>query len=72
MDGYFWATQQGGAQQTGLRGPQLLYAYRDSLSGASIQSSAPVAVQPPATTVIVNPQGPPYACDHHHGRRGGQ
>jgi hypothetical protein len=42
MDGYFWATQQGGAQQTGLRGPQLLYAYRDSLSGASIQSSAPV------------------------------
>jgi peptidoglycan hydrolase-like protein with peptidoglycan-binding domain len=59
MDGYFWATQQGGAQQTGLRGPQLLYAYRDSLSGASIQSSAPATtVQPPATTVIVNPQGP--------------
>jgi peptidoglycan hydrolase-like protein with peptidoglycan-binding domain len=58
MDGYFWATQQGGAQQTGLRGPQLLYAYRDSLSGASIQSSAPATtVQPPATTVIVNPQG---------------
>jgi peptidoglycan hydrolase-like protein with peptidoglycan-binding domain len=56
MDGYFWATQQGGAQQTGMRGQQLLFAYRDSLSGASIQSSAPVAVQPPATTVIVNPQ----------------
>jgi peptidoglycan hydrolase-like protein with peptidoglycan-binding domain len=58
MDGYFWATQQGGAQQTGLRGPQLLYAYRDSLSGAPIQSTAPVQqVQPPATTVIVNPPG---------------
>jgi hypothetical protein len=58
MDGYFWATQQGGAQQTGLRGPQLLYAYRDSLSGAPIQSTAPVPqVQPPATTVIVNPPG---------------
>jgi hypothetical protein len=25
-----------------LRGPQLLYAYRDSLSGAPIQSSAPI------------------------------
>ncbi len=56
MDGYFWATQQGGAQQTGLRGPQLLYAYRDSLSGAPIQSAVPTPqAQPPATTVIVNP-----------------
>jgi peptidoglycan hydrolase-like protein with peptidoglycan-binding domain len=56
MDGYFWATQQGGAQQTGFRGPQLLYAYRDSLSNGPVQSAAPVQqVQPPATTVIVNP-----------------
>jgi hypothetical protein len=56
MDAYFWATQQGGAQQTGLRGQQLLFAYRDSLQGGPVQSAAPVAVQPPATTVIVNPQ----------------
>jgi peptidoglycan hydrolase-like protein with peptidoglycan-binding domain len=56
MDGFYWATQQGGAQQTGLRGPQLLYAYRDSLSGGPVQSVTPAPqVQPPATTVIVNP-----------------
>jgi len=56
MDGYFWATQQGGAQQTGLRGPQLLYAYRDRMQGGPVQSGAPAPqVQPPATTVIVNP-----------------
>jgi peptidoglycan hydrolase-like protein with peptidoglycan-binding domain len=53
MDAYYWATQQGGAQQTGLRGQALLYSYRDSLRGGPVQSSA--AVQPPATTVIVNP-----------------
>ncbi|WP_245605319.1 peptidoglycan-binding domain-containing protein [Roseicyclus elongatus] len=62
MDAYFWATNQGGAQQTGLRGQSLLYAYRDSLQGgAPIQSFQPVP-QPmaPATTVIVNPaQQPP-------------
>ena len=59
MDAYFWATQQGGAQQTGLRGPQLLYAYRDRMQGGPVQSLAPAPqAQPPATTVIVNPGQP--------------
>jgi hypothetical protein len=70
MDGYFWATQQGGAQQTGLRGPQLLYAYRDSLSGAPIQSTAPVQqVQPPGDHGHREPAGPGQ-CAGLHGRRG--
>lgn len=54
MDAFYWSTQQGGAQQTGLRGQPLLFAYRDSLQGGPIQSAAPVP-QAPATTVIVNP-----------------
>lgn len=59
MDAYFWATQQGGAQQTGLGGVPLLYAYRDSLSGAPVQSAAPVPqAPPPATTVVVAPAAP--------------
>lgn len=53
MDAYYWATQQGGAQQTGLRGQALLYSYRDSLQRGPVQSSA--TAQAPATTVIVNP-----------------
>jgi len=59
MDAYFWATNQGGAQQTGLRGQSLLYAYRDSLQGGPVQSGFPQP-QPtqPATTVIVNPAQP--------------
>ncbi|MDG4649337.1 peptidoglycan-binding domain-containing protein [Roseibacterium sp. SDUM158017] len=57
MDAYYWATQQGGAQQTGLRGQSLLYSYRDSLQRGPIQSASP-AQQPPATTVIVNPGQP--------------
>jgi peptidoglycan hydrolase-like protein with peptidoglycan-binding domain len=56
MDAYFWATQQGGAQQTGLRGQPLLWSYRDSLQGGPIQSFVPQPqVTQPATTVIVNP-----------------
>ncbi|MGP1358192.1 peptidoglycan-binding domain-containing protein [Roseicyclus sp.] len=56
MDAYYWATQQGGAQQTGLRGQALLWSYRDSLQGGPIQSFAPQPpVTQPATTVIVNP-----------------
>jgi peptidoglycan hydrolase-like protein with peptidoglycan-binding domain len=55
MDAYYWSTQQGGAQQTGLRGQSLLFAYRDSLQRGPIQSVVPAA-QAPATTVIVNPQ----------------
>lgn len=59
MDAYFWATQQGGAQQTGLGGVPLLYAYRDSLSGAPVQSAAPAPqAPPPATTVVVAPAAP--------------
>ena len=54
MDAYFWSTQAGGAQQTGMRGPALLYAYRDTLQNRVVQSMAP-APQAPATTVIVNP-----------------
>jgi len=56
MDAFYWSTQQGGAQQSGLRGQPLLFAYRDSLSGGTIQSAVPAQpVAPPATTVIVNP-----------------
>jgi peptidoglycan hydrolase-like protein with peptidoglycan-binding domain len=54
MDAYFWATQAGGAQQTGLRGQPLIFAYRDTLQRGPVQSAMP-AVQAPATTVIVNP-----------------
>ncbi|MCU4652622.1 peptidoglycan-binding protein [Roseibacterium sp. SDUM158016] len=56
MDAYYWATQQGGAQQTGLSGQSLLFAYRNSLQGGPVQSVSPAPqVQQPGTTVIVNP-----------------
>lgn len=58
MDAYYWA-QNGGAAQSGLSGQPLLFAYRDTREGRSLPAAAPlqVAPQPPATTVIVNPQG---------------
>jgi hypothetical protein len=31
LDGYFWATQLGGAEETGLSGEELLRAYRERL-----------------------------------------
>ena len=58
MDAYYWG-QNGGAQQTGLAGQPLLFAYRDSREGRTLPAAAPqqfVPQQPPATTVIVNPQ----------------
>ncbi|NKX44415.1 peptidoglycan-binding domain-containing protein [Roseicyclus persicicus] len=57
MDAYYWA-QNGGSAQTGLAGQPLLFAYRDSREGRMLPAAAPqpVAPQPPATTVIVNPQ----------------
>lgn len=57
MDAYYWG-QNGGAQQTGLAGQPLLFAYRDSREGRSVVAAAPLAGAPvpPATTVIVNPQ----------------
>jgi peptidoglycan hydrolase-like protein with peptidoglycan-binding domain len=58
MDAYYWG-QNGGAQQTRLAGQPLLFAYRDSREGRTLQAVAPqqqFAPQPPATTVIVNPQ----------------
>ena len=57
MDAYYWA-QNGGAQQTGLAGQPLLFAYRDSREGRTLPAVAPqqIVPQPPATTVIVNPQ----------------
>jgi peptidoglycan hydrolase-like protein with peptidoglycan-binding domain len=57
MDAYYWA-QNGGAQQSGLAGQPLLFAYRDSREGRTLPAAAPqqFAPQPPATTVIVNPQ----------------
>jgi peptidoglycan hydrolase-like protein with peptidoglycan-binding domain len=58
MDAFYWA-QNGGAGQTGLAGQPLLFAYRDSREGRTLPAAAPqqVVPQPPATTVIVNPQG---------------
>ncbi|MBF9059751.1 peptidoglycan-binding protein [Rhodobacterales bacterium HKCCSP123] len=59
MDAFYWA-QNGGAGQTGLAGQPLLFAYRDSREGRTLPAAAPqqqLAPQPPATTVIVNPQG---------------
>jgi len=60
MDAYYWA-QNGGAQQTRLAGQPLLFAYRDSREGRTLNAAVPQAVmpQPPATTVIVNPQAQP-------------
>jgi peptidoglycan hydrolase-like protein with peptidoglycan-binding domain len=60
MDAYYWG-QNGGAGQTGLSGQPLLFAYRDSREGRSLPASAPqpITPQPPATTVIVNPQAAP-------------
>jgi peptidoglycan hydrolase-like protein with peptidoglycan-binding domain len=57
MDAYYWG-QNGGAQQTRLAGQPLLFAYRDSREGRTLPAVAPqqFAPQPPATTVIVNPQ----------------
>jgi peptidoglycan hydrolase-like protein with peptidoglycan-binding domain len=57
MDAYYWG-QNGGAQQTGLAGQPLLFAYRDSREGRTLPAAAPqqFVPQPPATTVIVNPQ----------------
>ncbi|PWK61188.1 peptidoglycan-binding domain-containing protein [Roseicyclus mahoneyensis] len=56
MDAYYWG-QNGGAQQTGMSGQPLLFAYRDSREGRPLPAAAPqFAPQPPATTVIVNPQ----------------
>jgi peptidoglycan hydrolase-like protein with peptidoglycan-binding domain len=59
MDAYYWG-QNGGAQQTGLAGQPLLFAYRDSREGRTLPAAAPQPIQPqpPATTVIVNPQAP--------------
>jgi peptidoglycan hydrolase-like protein with peptidoglycan-binding domain len=58
MDAFYWA-QNGGAAQSGLSGQPLLFAYRDSREGRTLPAAAPAqsAPQPPATTVIVNPQG---------------
>jgi len=59
MDAYYWG-QNGGAQQTGLAGQPLLFAYRDSREGRTLPATAQqFAPQPPATTVIVNPQAEP-------------
>jgi len=57
MDAFYWA-QNGGAAQTGLAGQPLLFAYRDSREGRTLPAAAPqqIVPQPPATTVIVNPQ----------------
>ena len=57
MDAYYWG-QNGGAQQTGLAGQPLLFAYRDSREGRTLPAAAPQPFVPqaPATTVIVNPQ----------------
>ena len=57
MDAYYWG-QNGGAGQTGLAGQPLLFAYRDSREGRTLPAAAPqqFVPQPPATTVIVNPQ----------------
>jgi peptidoglycan hydrolase-like protein with peptidoglycan-binding domain len=59
MDAFYWA-QNGGAGQTGLAGQPLLFAYRESREGRTLPAAAPpqqFTPQPPATTVIVNPQG---------------
>jgi hypothetical protein len=57
MDGYYWATQQGGAQQTGLRGPQSSVCLsRQPFGRPDPEHGARGQVQPPATTVIVNPR----------------
>lgn len=56
MDAYYWATQQGGAMQTGLRGQQLLAAYRNARQPAPMMPAAPL---PPASTVIVDPGAQP-------------
>lgn len=53
MDAYFWA-QNGGAAQSGMSGQPLLFAYRDSREGRNLPTAA--SEEPPATTVIVNPQ----------------
>lgn len=57
MDAYYWG-QNGGAQQSGLAGQPLLFAYRDSREGRTLPAAAPQQPVPqqPATTVIVNPQ----------------
>ncbi|MDG3040545.1 peptidoglycan-binding domain-containing protein [Roseicyclus marinus] len=57
MDAYYWG-QNGGAQQSGLAGQPLLFAYRDSREGRTLPAGAPQPALPqaPATTVIVNPQ----------------
>ena len=56
MDAYYWSVN-GGQAQTRLTGQPLLMAYRTSVqNGGSIQATVPQPVQPPATTVIVNPQ----------------